>query len=247
MLKKAKRIIDSPEQRRLQAADGSRGSGIPQTWQHLLRDVLFKKLQRPSWHGIVAVDHCNRSRDTLSIVCIVCIDERRWFSRWPTLLVQENRSPPAITSRRVSFVRALSSIFENVRQRRTGQCVFHGRACIFYPQQLVYLPRSALRNTFPIVHVANQPSCGLLFATVGRDSSKTGLFGDVRGCTETRGRPVAGLPREGSRESYTGWCIIMDEMGLCRGGVSCESNSIAFCLLCLFNYAHSRIKMHTVR
>ena len=48
-----------PEQRRLKAADGRGRSGVAQIWQHLLRNVLFEKLQRPSRGGIVAVDHCN--------------------------------------------------------------------------------------------------------------------------------------------------------------------------------------------
>lgn len=51
--------IVSPEQRRLKAADGRGRSGVAQIWQHLLRNVLFEKLQRPSRGGVVAVDHCN--------------------------------------------------------------------------------------------------------------------------------------------------------------------------------------------
>lgn len=38
-------INDSPEQRRLEAADGGGRSGVAQIWQHFLRDVLLEKLQ----------------------------------------------------------------------------------------------------------------------------------------------------------------------------------------------------------
>lgn len=62
MERRGRLSIVLPEQRRLKAADGRGRPGVAQIWQHLLRNVLFEKLQRPSRSGVVAVDHCNNKK-----------------------------------------------------------------------------------------------------------------------------------------------------------------------------------------